>query len=354
MPKPVLAALQLRTYEKVEAMATMPGFLHSIKLKNGYYIFIIFKRSKMRRFFSGLVVIGFLVVWFFSCKKEIRSTTEDSIFSNTDENVSNTVCSNFTYPDSIIYLKEQTGDYIVKPLKSQLGRYGAFPSGIIIDSLTGAINVTRSETGLKYMVWFLPANKTDTCRKYVTISGINYLDSIYVLKSGTTTSAIPVFNANITNTKAGVTARRGEPEAEYDDGHDDDDKDGFADEPPAGERVIPKGVALNKSTGAINLNQTVVNGVFGASPGSGSFKDFILNYRVYKDSSKGTLNHLTFRMYYFKNKASIPFSLKQTIAAKRNLLLLGNSQPSTLRTASLTAREKEVKCRPAYIIVVGQ
>lgn len=296
----------------------------------------------------------------FSCNKEINYSSENSVSETTGDNAVNNICANFNYPDTILYPREQASDYIVKPLKTQSGTYGCFPSGLNINPLSGAINVTKSETGLRYLVWFAPAKGSDTCKKFITISGINYIDSIYTLKPGVTTLALPIFNARLTTGAviAGLKARGGgepETEVEYDDGHDDDDKDGFADEPVAGQQVIPQGVALNKSTGKINLNRTVANGVFGTTPVSGTFKDFVLNYRIYSDSSKGTLNRITFRMYYFKNKAAIPSSLKTEIKAKRNLLLLNDTASPKVNffRSAATAREKEVKCRPAYIIVTG-
>ena len=315
----------------------------------------------MKRIKNNIIPVSLFLLFLttsFSCNKEMGLDRQNPVSVTYDNNAVNNVCGKFNYPDSIFYLKETATDYIVKPLKVQSGTYGSFPSGLSINPVSGAINVTKSETGLRYIVWFVPGGSSDTCKRFITISGINYLDSIYTLKPGVTTLALPVFNAKFAT--GTITARHGgeeETEAEYDDGLDDDDKDGFADEPPAGQQIKPKGVALNKSTGRINLNKTVTNGVFGTTPVSGAFRDFILNYRIYSDSSKGTLNKLTLRMYYFKNKASIPLSLRKEIKAKRDLLLSNNSLPPQLNLFSPTpvaAREKEVKCRPAYIIITGR
>jgi len=56
------------------------------------------------------------------------------------------------YADSVLYLKNQSNDYIVLPVGASAGTFSAFPEGIEIDDNTGAINVTKSETGLRYRI----------------------------------------------------------------------------------------------------------------------------------------------------------------------------------------------------------
>lgn len=54
---------------------------------------------------------------------------------------------------------------------------------MIINAATGAINVTKSDHGLKYRVWFVKAGTSDTCNRYVTLSGINYVSRLYNISS---------------------------------------------------------------------------------------------------------------------------------------------------------------------------
>jgi hypothetical protein len=42
---------------------------------------------------------------------------------------------------------------------------------------------------------------------------------------------------------------------------------------------------MDKATGAINLRQSIKNGALGTNPLPGTFKDFVLNYRI-SDKSK--------------------------------------------------------------------
>jgi hypothetical protein len=64
-----------------------------------------------------------------------------------------------------------------------------------MDPNTGAINLTKSETGERYSVAFVKSGTTDTCLTQLIVGGAAYMDSIYVLSQSDTTSR-PYFNAN--------------------------------------------------------------------------------------------------------------------------------------------------------------
>src|SRR6185503_12029412 len=80
-----------------------------------------------------------------------------------------------SYGDSIIYLKNQSTDHIVYPTEQRGGTYTAFPDGIDINEQTGAINVTKSETGLRYRITYSSPNG-ETSTTTVVLSGITYFD----------------------------------------------------------------------------------------------------------------------------------------------------------------------------------
>ena len=306
---------------------------------------------RIKFFFSSLVVL--LTANIISCSKEqnnvVRNTGVNSTGSG-ESAVIPAVCDQFKYPDSIFYAAELPGDYEVKPVNKLNGTFGAYPDGLDIDPFTGELEIGESETGLKYLVWFVPAGTKDTCKKFITISGVNYPDSIYSIKNNSG-MATPVYNASL----AQQISCSGT--CEFDDGHDDDDGDGFADEPPLGQEVIPQGVSLDKGTGSINLRQSIKNGALGVSPKSGAFKDFILNYRLSDRSSKA-LNRTTLRIYYYKTHGEIPALLKKDLATKQGFVILNNATdpykvPYTVKKDnSGSGKEREVKCRPPYIIVV--
>ena len=99
----------------------------------------------------------------------------------------NYLCSNSPdYGDSIVYLQPSKADYIVHPVNAVAlgkGTYFAWPLGLIIDSASGAINVSQSETGLRYIIGFVKTGTKDTCVKNLILAGVNYADSIYVIEN---------------------------------------------------------------------------------------------------------------------------------------------------------------------------
>ncbi|TKK71890.1 hypothetical protein FC093_02410 [Ilyomonas limi] len=321
--------------------------------------------------FIVTVALGIL-----ACSKEAAYRTNDIQNTTTAANkvqsarVVTSTCAQFAYPDTIFYLTNLPGgNYIVKPVNPLTGTFGAYPDGLKIDKSDGSINITGSETGLKYMVWFVASGTRDTCRKFITVSGINYMDSTYVLANNTAT-AIPIYNANPlkpTDCSGGC---------EFDVG------------PPA-ERVSAQGIVINRKTGVINLKKSLLNGALGKNPANGTYKDFILEYRLGDKSSKA-LNHIGFRLYYYKKKSDIPANLENELEDKKGQVFLGDdsgeeeddrgggghggsggghSGPGgggsddnriaftfTASAASTTAKQgaATAKCRPPYIIVTQQ
>lgn len=293
----------------------------------------------------------------FSCTKENNSIHNSAVGSDNilQSAVAVSSCDLFAYPDSVFYLEEIPNDYIVHTVTPLQGTFGCYPNELKIDPANGDLDITESETGLKYLIWYVPTGTHDTCKKFITVAGIDYTDSIYTLKNNPSL-ATPVYNA----TPGAATACTGN--CEFDDGNDDDDGDGFADEPPAGQEVIPQGIAMDKSTGAINLKQSIKNGALGDTLVPGAFKDFVLNYRI-SDGSNKTLNKLNFRLYYFKKQSQIPKSLLKQLQAKKQQVLLNNqfqANPATVSysvnmnavAAPASGKGQEVKCRPPYIIIV--
>lgn len=251
-----------------------------------------------------------------------------------------------SYGDSIFYVKD-TGTYVVMPVDSQVvsGRFVSRPAGLKINEITGAININTSESGLRYLVSFIPDNGGDTCSAQITVSGIDYLDSVYVLQNNAK-MALPVYDGDAAKP---LPCEDDDDDCEFDDDEDDDDGDGDDDEPPPGQDVRTQGLEINTGSGHIDLEQTVANGTFGATPVSGSHKDFLIYYRLY-DPSLGVLNKIPVRVYYFDTKAEIPASLLDELEDKR---------VNTTRTASPLngpagsgARIMSTTPRPPYIIIV--
>jgi hypothetical protein len=282
---------------------------------------------------SKLVITSlFFICAVTACNKSdnINAINKASSQSNA---VSASICDRFAYPDTIFYPKKSAQDYIVMPLNVQEGKYGSFPDGLKIDGNSGAIKVNKSETGLKYIVWFIPEGTRDTCKKFLTISGINYRDSIFTIAGSRSSVSIPVYNANA---QTPMICNGG---CEF------------------GKDLVTQGIAINQANGTLDLKQTILNGALGKNPGNGAFKDFIVNYRI-SDKSQQALNSITFRLYYYKLRSQIPDSLINIINQKQSQVLEGddddpNDHDFGFASVGLVSNREtgEVKCRPPYIIV---
>jgi hypothetical protein len=270
------------------------------------------------------------------------------------------VCGAFGYADSTFYLREQATDYLEYPLTAQAGRYGASPAGLQINATTGAINVSKSETGLRYRVYFIPTGTTDTCSRYITISGINYRNHVYQLARHDSL-ALPYYNA--TRALPPPCSEDDDDDddddeddeededddddddddaCEFDDGSDDDDGDGTADEPAPGQQLRPLGIDINTRSGVINLRQTLRNGTFGTVPVSGTSKNVRLFYRL-NDASNKALNHIDLKISYYERLSDVPQSVIDEINGKN---------AATLRRGRTAA--EEAKPRPPHILIVGR
>lgn len=210
-----------------------------------------------------------LTIIFFACKKSPDAVVPPVIQPPAAVKLS--------YGDSIFYLQNQASDYIVLPTQAQAGVYSGFPEGIEIDPVTGAINVSKSETGLRYKISFKPAGATDSITTIILISGINFMDGFYKLTSADSI-AKPVYNGNTANIVPGIN-----------NGSNFDEGSG----------CNSAGCTVNVSNGIINLAQTVRNGVFGTKPANNDRHEFVMNYRL-NDKSNKNLNTLKIKLYYFE------------------------------------------------------
>src|SRR5919202_2211059 len=157
------------------------------------------------------VTIFIVAVGFYSCEKDTGLPANLAPASNeAARQVAS--CDATTYADTIFYVKDDNNNYIVTPKKVSSGVYSASPAGLQINSSTGAINVSTSETGLRYKVFFIPKGTKDTCSSYITISGVDYQSAVYSLSSRDTV-ANPTYYGR---SKAGIPTG-----SEFDDVADD-------------------------------------------------------------------------------------------------------------------------------------
>ncbi|HUP11146.1 MAG TPA: hypothetical protein VM187_03010, partial [Niastella sp.] len=90
------------------------------------------------------------------------------------------------YGDSVVYLQpKNAGDFTVEPKNNTgvPGTYVSWPEGLDMNANTGVINVSNSETGVRYNIAFVKKGTRDTCVSQLIVGGVTYVDSIYVLSN---------------------------------------------------------------------------------------------------------------------------------------------------------------------------
>lgn len=249
------------------------------------------------------------------------------------------------YGDSVLCYQLLTSgqDYIVSPLnKPGKGKYIASPEGLVIDSNTGEINVTKSESGLAYKVGFIAEGSSDTCFTRVITSGINYLDGIYVL-SDNDTLAVPVYKGTLNGSP--VCGDKGLfGSCEFDDDEDDDNGNGSFDEPAPGLSFASKNIRIDTKTGVISLNHTLLDGAFGSlSPDDGTTVNATLYYRL-DDCSNKALRKIDISFTYYRRLSDVPRSLIDDVT---------NAVNNILGLVFRTSGGKTNNPRPPHIVVVA-
>lgn len=216
------------------------------------------------------------------------------------------------YGDTIIFPQPTNGsDYIFNVVNSPgTGKYVVWPQGMVYDSLTGAINVTRSETGMQYVVGFIKDGTTDTCLSTLVIGGASYMDSVYVLEGGSG-KAEPYFDANIY--LPSVCSQPGNS-CSFD---------------VTGSAAADK-VVMDKSTGIIDLKKTLDGpggllsiGAFGLLPQNGAAFTTRIYYKL-NDQSNQALQHIDVQFGYFYNRSAVGPALLSGIINVVNSLTTGH------------------------------
>jgi hypothetical protein len=287
------------------------------------------------------LLAGLCLTLICSCKKNSDRATTPPTGPNTPPGAGFAL----TYVDSLFYLHTQTSDYTVSPTSGGTGQYFGFPDGLQIDGNSGDIDVSKSETGLRYRVSFVPkSNSTDTFTTMITISGINFLDGFYNLANGDSI-AYPIYNGWSANAIPGLN------------------NGSLFDE---GSTCNKQGCTINMGSGQINLAQTVRNGVFGAVPQSNSRQEFLMSYRI-NDNSQEALNSIDIKIYYFATMADVSQEVYDIISSREGTILGASLNPAlllqqrtaaTIATASTNAvagsAVKPAKPRPPCIFIVGR
>jgi len=291
--------------------------------------------------FSGL--LGLLLLT--NCNKavDIMSVNASQVATVPLPQILNYQCDHAPdYGDSIIYLQPSNHDHIIHPVnaaKLGKGKYVAWPSGLIIDSASGAINVSESETGLRYITGFIKDGSRDTCLSNLILGGITYIDSIYVLGNNDTL-ATPYYNANA------AALPVCDPSDDYDypgnSGHgmgnsncvfDGKDKNGKS------SQANGKKVKVRSISGIINLKATLAAGAFGSNPVNGTSITVPIAYSL-NDESKKAIQQMDVQLVYYEKTSDIPAAVTNSISVNRssffkNKAILGSPRPPIIIVARL-------------------
>jgi hypothetical protein len=205
-----------------------------------------------------------------------------------------------SYGASIIFVQPANGDYIVKPVNNpDSGQYFSWPVGMVLDRNTGAINLSKSESGLRYNIGWVKKGTTDTCMQSLILAGASYMDSIYVLNDDER-YAKPYFNADPNNTSicSGSGVSGGSP-CTFD----------------VNGQAEAKHVIVDHNTGLIDLKNSVNQGLFGLLPYNGQTVTATMQYKL-NDNSNMALQQITVNFVYYNKRSDIPADLLSAVVDK--------------------------------------
>ena len=270
----------------------------------------------------GLLFLAATFFLFVACKKDAAGDNIPADFK-------------LSYGDSILYEKNTGADNLVFPTHSYTGFYSAFPEGIELDERTGAINLAKSETGLRYKITFTADDNSFEYTTTVLLSGINYFDAFYNL-SRNDTVAKAIYNGNPDNilplSPSGT---------QFD----------------IGSGCNNEGIAVNTADGSINLMQTIRNGFFGRHPNNDARQEFELKYKI-NDKSGQRIKSLKIKLYYFDTMDDVTDDLLQLLRDREGTVFGAHpiSFPGEIlsSTAGANGTAKVARPRPPCIFIIGR
>lgn len=306
------------------------------------------------------ILIAFLFV--FACQKSNLSTFEAGFDSSNDTLINETIITDTSFFDTLSYgdsvfsasvVGNERRIYpVIKPAKP--GYFSASLPGLDLDTATGRINLSRSESGLRYQVYYVSPDKKIIAKTAVTVAGIDYQDRIYDLSSGLPEDlfAVPIFDMNpgvplpCTYTVNGYTCKFDETDL---------NGDNIADYIGANNSKL----IIDTLSGVIDLKKSLAAGIFGPIPpgGNSSFlngrkKDVMIYYRL-GDSNTRALKKITVRLVYFQSRALIPESMQLEINSRNQRYLLQPGSASSSGDDLLTLAYSTPKRPPLIVIVSG-
>ncbi len=278
-------------------------------------------KKKLNLFYC--IVVLMLVIS--ACSK---SKVLDDDGSNPSPNPNPNPSGLLSYGDSIFYLKS-TGN-IISPLPmNRAGKFYGFPKGIELDELTGKIDLTESEMGLRYRIMFVPNGTTDTISTKIVLAGINFYDGIYRLSQGDSI-AMPIYNAKGVPYSPGLFGT------------------GLNNSFDEGNGCNSQGCAVSVVNGRINLAKSLRDGAIAST--HDSQKTFTYFYKM-DDASGRSLNKLKIILYYYQRQSDIPQYLWDILLIDHAGTILREAQA---RGNGVEVTQAVARPRPPCIIIIAQ
>jgi len=284
------------------------------------------------------LLLPLVLLFVFNACNKARPSEEESSPDTSNTNISfqpNTTCPNApNYGDSILYIQPTTGHYTVSPLNNTTvqGTYLSWPEGLDLNARTGVIDLSQSETGVRYNIAFVKTGTHDTCTSQLILGGITYMDSIYVM-SNKDTLAAPIFNAN----PFAPPPCDASDDTDYPSNNGNgNNKCSFDDDAP-GNKANDQGLRVRTKSGIINLKKSLADGVFGPNLKNGDTKKIKILYQL-NDNSKKAMQKITVQLVYYDKVSNIPASLRNEITGKRS---------------NMFSYQVYEKPRPPLIVVAG-
>ncbi len=261
--------------------------------------------------YKGSVFLVVMLFFSFACKKSFETPNQNSSIIPPADSTLATVAVPYplsptqecdfapNYGDTVVYPEPTTnGDYYVYPQNNQgtQGTYLSWPGGLSLNPNTGAIDLTKSQTGERYSIAFVKKGTTDTCLSELIVAGAAYMDSVYVLSQSDTTS-IPYYNANPFGPQP-CTGNQGQG-CQF-------DYNNFAHN---------QGIEIDQKTGFIDLQKTMQKSPFGILPIDGTTVYTTIYYKL-NDNSNYAPQSIQLQMVYYNHRSSIPTGILASVTNK--------------------------------------
>jgi hypothetical protein len=298
------------------------------------------------KLYIGFLLLPFvLLLVFVACNKGDRHNEEEDqpkeevLNGSTLKPDSATLCTNApNYGDSILFPQPRPGgDFFATPINNTgvTGTYLSWPEGLKLNRTTGAINLTQSETGVRYLIGFVKQGTTDTCVSQLIIGGMTYIDKIYAMDQNDTL-AKPIFNAN----PFGPSICDASDDTDYPDNNGNGNNRCQFDDAAPGSKANDQRLRVRTKSGILNLKKSLADGIFGPTVKNGDFKIIPIQYRLNDASNKATQS-VSVKVIYYDKVSNIPMALQQEINGKNTnmfsyQIINGKPRPPLIIIAGLS------------------